>query len=215
MNHEAIEFSRYPICDTDIWVRICLGNLFDVIFKKYKKLVVADAVENEILKWERENSNFTFIANKYNDYKDKGLILVIDHMKDIRVEDRLILEQILFDLGFESCFYYGMSEKDKAEYVSALYADYFKMPFMKSNDHAFSDGGKGKVLFPKLLVKDWYKTTEELIFDTMVRIRIRSLVDEKCKRMSDERQKNLNKYMDYKNEDLQNQLALLKTKFCS
>ena len=107
-----------------------------------------------------------------------------------------------------------MREKDKGEYVSAIYADYFKIPFMKSNDRAFAEGGKGKELFPKLLVKDWYKTTEELVADVMMRIKIRSMVDEKCKKMFDERQENINKYMDYKNEDLKEQLASLKMKFC-
>ena len=64
MIYKGEELSNYPICDTDIWVDIILAKLDDVLIEKYEKIVVADVVEKEILKFGK-NEYFKVIAEKY------------------------------------------------------------------------------------------------------------------------------------------------------
>jgi len=175
--NKAEEFTKYPICDTDIWVNICLGQICDILFSKYKKVIVADVVQGEILRWDKPNYKYSYIAERYNYYKQLGKIIVINHSVDILAEDRILLERQLEDLGFENDFNNRPPEDNKGEFVSAIYADYFKIPFMKSNDSEFYDGGRGKVSFPHLEVKNWYATTEELIHDNIEKIKIRKFVE--------------------------------------
>ncbi len=49
MIHRGIDLSKYPICDTDIWVDAVLADLEEALIKKYGKIIVADVVEKEIL----------------------------------------------------------------------------------------------------------------------------------------------------------------------
>lgn len=181
------ELTQYPICDTDIWVKISLGNLYEKLFNKYKIILVADVVEGEILMWNRNpNSKFKFIAEKYLYYKEIGKIRVINHEEDIPIEDRRLLEQQLYDFDFENDFNNRPKEDNKGEFVSAIYADYFGISLMKSNDHEFGENGRGRIAFPDLEVKNWYITTEELIKDSKERIKIRSEVDKRSNKMEQE-----------------------------
>lgn len=184
------DFTSYPICDTDIWVKISLGGIHKELFKKHEKIIVADVVEGEILNWNRyDDSKFKFIAEQFLHYKNNGDIYVINHEEDISKEDRRFLERQLYDLGFENDFNNNPSESDKGEFVSAIYADYFGISLMKSNDGAFGDSGRGEIAFPELEVKNWYITTEELITDDRRRHKIRALVEKNSKQMESEHKK--------------------------
>ena len=57
MIYNGIDMTQYPICDTDIWVDAVLSELENNLIKKYSKLVVADVVEKEIIKF-RSNNTF-------------------------------------------------------------------------------------------------------------------------------------------------------------
>jgi|GEM_PF-911801 hypothetical protein len=183
MEINIAELSKYPICDTDIWVNLCLGGLLSEVFKLHSKLVVADVVEGEILNW-RKSGKYCFIADEFQKYKKNGHILVIEHDKHIPAPQRKILERILYDLKFQNDFKNKPPEENKGEFVSAIYADYFKIPFMKSNDNAFQEGGKGREAFPDLLVKNWNDTLRELLKDDRQRISIAKKVEEENKRMN-------------------------------
>ena len=74
MVYKGEELSNYPICDTDIWVDIVLAKLDDRLIEKYKKIVVADVVENEILKFGK-NEYFKVIAEKYEVLKKNEKII--------------------------------------------------------------------------------------------------------------------------------------------
>lgn len=54
-------------------------------------------------------------------------------------------------------------EEHKGEIVSAIYAEYFECPFLKSNDGAFREGGMGRIAFPDLLVKNREDMLEDLV----------------------------------------------------
>ena len=64
MIYNGSELSKYPICDTDIWVDAVLANLDDILVKKYGKIVVADVVGKEIM-WFKSNEYHKDIAEKF------------------------------------------------------------------------------------------------------------------------------------------------------
>lgn len=90
MIYKGEELSNYPICDTDIWIDIILANLDDALIRRYEKIVVADVVEKEILKFGK-NEYFKVIAEKYEILKSDEKILVIEH-SDINEEDKKFLK---------------------------------------------------------------------------------------------------------------------------
>ncbi|MCT2342648.1 hypothetical protein M4D71_00750 [Niallia taxi] len=203
------DISNYPICDADIWVNICLGDFSNRIFDKHEKLIFADVVEKEILKWDKSGS-FSFIADFFKTCKSEGLIHVIQHDVHIDDEDRPVLEQMLFDLDFK--FGFDKNEQHKGEFVSAIYADHFNLPFMKTNDGAFQEGGKGKAEFVDLEIKNWYSVVDEYAYDHDEKIRVRAKVSQERIRMNSHKQK----YEESKAEaDKQNMLKLLESKFNS
>ncbi len=165
MVYNGIELAQYPICDTDIWVDAILANLDEILIGKYGKLVVADVVEKEILFF-KKNDRFNIIAERFLDYKKVGKIVVINH-SDIDEEDRKFLERRLIDC--DNRFITGLAdnphEQHKGEIVSAIYAEYFEIPFLKSNDNAFREGNVGRIVFPNLIVKNLKDMLEDLVAD--------------------------------------------------
>lgn len=159
------EYREYPFCDTDIWVNIILGEIEEKLFEKYDKIMVADVVEWEILKFGK-NEYFKKIADRFVFRRDNGDIIVIHHHK-IEEQDRRLLEKQLLDCAYR--FTYGLSvephEKHKGEIVSAIYAQYYEAPFLKSGDGTFNEGEIGRKDFPDLIVKGKMETLQDLLID--------------------------------------------------
>ncbi len=88
-------------------------------------------------------------------YRDNNQIIVIHHT-DIDEVDKKLLEKQLMDC--DSRFLYGLAdnphEEHKGEFVSAIYAIHFEIPFLKSNDGTFKKGNVGRLAFPDLCVKN-------------------------------------------------------------
>lgn len=187
----SAEFKKYPICDADMWVNMCLTGFCDRVFSKYGKLVFADVVEQEVLAWERSDGRYKKVATDFKDHKASQNILVISHTRDLTEDIRTILESALTDLDFKHGLLNRPQEKNKGEFVSALYADHFEIPFMKTDDSAFKEGGAGNKEFPDLLIKDWYVLVEELAINQSEKLKIRGLLENERKSMKNdfERQK--------------------------
>ncbi len=176
MIYKGEELSNYPICDTDIWVDVILAKIDDALIGKYFKIVVADVVEKEILKFGK-NEYFKIIAEKYNTLKNEGKIIVIEH-SDINSEDKKLLEKQLVDC--DGRFQTGLAdhphEEHKGEIVSAIYAEHFECLFLKSNDGAFHEGNMGRVAFPDLVVRDREDTLRDLVDNSYHRNKCRKLI---------------------------------------
>lgn len=179
------EIKKYPMCDTDIWVKLCLGGIENKVFDKYGKLIMADVVAQEISAW-NNGSRFSYIYTSFRNKSRNGDIIVIHHENIEPEEDRMILEMQLYDYNFKTGFKNIPKESDKGEFVSAIYADYFEIPFLKSDDKTFNDGQRGRKEFPDLVVKNWKETTEELISDFKELIRVRKISEEKGHAMQKE-----------------------------
>lgn len=181
-----IDYSIYPICDTDIWVNLCLGNLEDELFKKYKKIIFVDVVRDEILRW--KSGKYGFISTKFIEKVEQGLIIIIE-IEKLDNEDQLIIErQLIEDVGYSLGFKTPKTQrKNMGEYVSAIVADYFGILFMKSDDHLFKEGGRGKVLYPELEVRGWNRTIIDLVPDVRKRSGILERV--KCENLKMNKEK--------------------------
>lgn len=202
----SVEFKKYPICDADMWVNMCLTGFCERVFEKYGKLIFADVVEQEILAFGRTDGNSRKIAQDFKSHKISNNILVISHKRDLTEDVRIILESALTDLNFKHGLLNRPTETNKGEFVSALYADHFEIPFMKTNDSAFKEGGPGKKEFPDLLIKDWYELVEELAISHEEKIKIRSLLETERKNMKSD-------YKKYKEKKKEQLLTDLQQKF--
>lgn len=165
------EYSNYPICDTDIWVNLCLGNIEEELFKKYGKVNFVSVVKDEILKW--KFGKYKFIAERFCKKVEEGLAIVIE-VDQLDEEDKLIIEkQLIEDCGYQMGFDTPKKErKNMGEYMSAIIAGHYEIPLMKSNDHLFREGERGKELYPDLEVKNWNDTIKDLIKDFKKRQKI-------------------------------------------
>lgn len=186
--------NRYPICDADVWVYACFGDVEDRLIEVNDKIIIADVVEREILRW-RANERFSKVAIEYEKYKEQGKILVISHEIHIPEEHRSILESMLTEFGFKNYFENVPPEKDKGEYVSAIYADYFGISFFRTNDHLFAEEGQGRRDFPDLHIKNWYDTLRELIPDHTTFIQVNKKIrdeQQRCEHYKSQHQAKVN-----------------------
>lgn len=180
------DYSKYPICDTDIWVNLCLGDIEEELFKKYGKINFVDVVRDEILKW--KSGSYSFIADRFLQKIEEKSAIVIEINKLNNDDKKIIEKQLIEDCGYELGFYTPKDERtNMGEYMSAIIADYYGMPLMKSNDHLFREGERGSELYPDLEVKNWSNTVVDLISDIKQRQRIFDKVkkcnqDMKCKK---------------------------------
>lgn len=161
-------YSKYPICDTDIWVNLCLGDIEEKLFAKYLKVNFVDVVVAEICGW-KSNEKFSHINDKFQKSQNEEKALVINicdkEKSDIEEEDRMIIEwQLKEDAGFPKGFDTPKKErKNMGEYLSAIVANHLKMPLMKTEDHLFKQNGKGRLLYPELEIKGWQDTICDLV----------------------------------------------------
>jgi hypothetical protein len=179
------EITSYPICDCDIWVKLSLGGVLPRLFQKYDKIIIADFVENEILKWDK-NSKFYDPAKELKNYKDKGKVIIIKHDEHIPEEDRMLLELRFGEFGLQYSF--KGNKNNKGEIASAIYAEYFEIPLLKTDDGKFISEIKEKH-FKKLKVMNLNETLRFLIPNDKERIKIMKQIEEISKRMSEENKK--------------------------
>lgn len=178
-----------PICDSDIWVDLCLGDIEENLFKKYKKVYFVSVVRDEIIKW--KSGKYSFIAKKLEKKINENKAEIIEIEKIDSLDREIIEKQLIEDCGYELGF---STPKDKrknmGEYVSAIVADYYGIELMKSNDHLFNEGQRGKELYPDLEIKNWRQTVVDLVED----IGERKQVFDKVKKANNDMNKEKDNY---------------------
>ncbi|MDI0267192.1 hypothetical protein QIW52_14505 [Clostridioides difficile] len=156
------DYEKYPICDTDIWVNLCLGEIEDRLFEKYGKVFFVDVVKNEILRW--KNGGYSYISTKLEDKIRNGSAIIIEVEQMENIDKKIIEKQLKEDAGFPSGFNTPKNkQKNMGEYMSAIIANHLGILLMKSNDHLFNEGEKGRELYPDLIIKNWNATVVDLI----------------------------------------------------
>jgi hypothetical protein len=197
------EFSKYPFCDTDVWVFLVHCDIITDFLNFYEKILFSDTVEQEIMRWQKNNTEFKNIADSFVSYKASGDIIIVDHRTHFTAEELISIKQTLKDLDFSFDILQG--EKDKGEFVTALYAQHFGAPFLCSNDSTFKTGGRGKSIFFELIVKDHEAILNEFVTEYETRSQMRTTY----KQLSADMRK------DFKDTKLKNSLQFLQEKMNS
>lgn len=171
-----LNYSKYPICDTDIWVNLCLGEIENELFRKYIKVFFVSTVRDEIIRWKK--GKYPCISEKLSEKIKHDLALIIE-VEELDESDRKIIEkQLIEDAGYPLGFNTPLENRhNMGEYMSAIVADHFGILLMKTEDGLFKEGGRGKELYPDLKVKCWRDTVNDL-----VKIKDRERIIEKVRR---------------------------------
>ncbi|ARJ38027.1 hypothetical protein SporoP8_03430 [Sporosarcina ureae] len=125
------------ICDSNIWVNVCLGEVHEAYIKKFCTVGVVEVVKNEILKWKEDNGRFQKISTFFIDYENKGLAVLDGSSLDTITKK--IIDQELIRWGFEDTDNRSKTINDLGEFVSLLYAYHLDIPYIHTEDGVFSD----------------------------------------------------------------------------
>lgn len=129
------KLQNYPICDADIWIKMCKLDKHSEFFKTYKKLIFSDAVHIELKNKAKDKpSDLACGLNLYKVNKDNihQLDLKSDYFTDIqrRMVYRAFSEhQIDYNNGTFT------RDKHVGEKVSLIYAGIHNLKIFLSDDN--------------------------------------------------------------------------------
>lgn len=176
-----------PILDTDIWVFLIQSGFEKRLLKRYGYIFVSDVVEQEILKWERNNGQSKSIAEKYKSYKSEEKIRVInfDSFSD---QDQLLINHQLNDYGLRNV---EVIEKNKGEFVSMIYALYKSLKTFKTNDRNFVKEIDCSIQ-EKLNIINWDQLLDKYSNSIKEKAEAKKVTENKQNKMKLENTKNIN-----------------------
>lgn len=136
-----VEINReYPICDTDIWIKHSKHDKFykkDLLFSKYEKIYMADAVRQEIgrERFDNKKEDFNIGNNKCKECYDKQLILVL-RLNDNELfgdEKRMAVERELLEYNIVYNYRTGQYDSalsDTGETITVIMASILNIPII-------------------------------------------------------------------------------------
>lgn len=124
-----------PIVDTDIWVNLSLSGYYQRIIKYYGYLQFSDVVEKEIMKWQKNKTEFSNIAIIFKELKSRNNIRVIE-FESFDLLTQSSINHSLSEYGLKEV---GIIEKNKGEFTSLLYALHKDIHRFKTNDRKFKE----------------------------------------------------------------------------
>lgn len=147
----------YPICDTDIWIKVSNIDDFELFFNDYSKLNMAEIVQHEIKIVSKEKGFSAF--DNFNYYKKDGKLNILKLFELNHDERDAILHLFsIYDISVdENGNLTNDRKKDKGETVSLIYASILNIPIILSDDKnkIFHDFDIEKIDFRKLLEKKY------------------------------------------------------------
>lgn len=175
--------SKYPIVDTDIWVSLVFSKFDERLIKNYGSLIFADVVAKEIMRWKSNDSKAREVALHFDELRQHKLISIIDFHNFSTFEQMAINHQ-LEEYGLQSV---NITEKNKGEFVSLLYALNLDVKIFKTNDHAFSNelDDTTKQL---ITIMHWDEILNQFSKSFKEKIEIEKLVKQKQENMKKQRQ---------------------------
>lgn len=178
------------ICDTNIWVNVCIGDVYDAYLDRFKVIGIADVVKNEIIKWDRNEDEFKKISTLFSENENKRLFII--NLEDLDPITKKIIENDLKQAGFNDLDNTNKNIDDLGEFVSFLYAYHLEIPYMHSSDSNFSEEIRsGKLLseYKGIEIIMWNDISETITNDHSERIKLNRSVEEKRKIMNQRFQK--------------------------
>lgn len=163
------------ICDTDIWVNICLGEVCYPYVNHYSNVYFSEFVENEILKWSRGESRFNKIADYFTTHKNNGEISVL-YLNNFDNLTQIIVKSELQMYGFSDIDNKNKKIKNLGEYASAVFASQEGISNFHTNDNEFGETGSGHRCFPDLSVFNLNNILNDVL-DHKIRINTMALIE--------------------------------------
>lgn len=140
-NSIVVEINKdYPICDTDIWIKHSKHHRFygkDLLFSKYKKIYMSDAVRQEIgrERFDDKKEDFEIGHTKYKESYSQNLIFML-RLNDNNVfgeEKRLAIERELLEYKIvynNKTGKYESTLSDTGETVTVIMASMLGIPII-------------------------------------------------------------------------------------
>lgn len=183
-----IEQSDRPILDTDIWVFLVMTSLYKKVIRSYGYFYTSDTVNNEILKWNENKGDFKNIATIFEDLKAQSKVRVIS-IDDFSELEKNIINHQLANYGLK---HISISEKNKGEFVSFLYALQLGIKRFKTNDHNFADE-IGIKNFPEITLVDWDSLLDKYVVSVKEKGEFMKVVATKEKKMKNQKEQHRNR----------------------
>lgn len=192
------------ICDTNIWVYVCLGEVHEQYVSKFSNIGVADVVKNEIIKWEKDEGKFQKIYTYFCEYEEKDILVIDRNAFDHRIKK--IIEHELSFWGFDDLDNSKETIKNLGEFTSLLYAYHLDVPYIHTHDIQFCDTIKMDDLYEQyknVKLITWNEISEEITDSHSEKLALTKKVESESKQMKNQNQKQKqNKIMEKKLEEL-------------
>lgn len=156
---------EYPICDTDLWIKVSKVKNLNVIYSNHDKVFISDAVRQEIENKSKDvpakfSCGFESLKKSYKD--NKIIVMRLDNSKTFDEDERAAVEQAFAEFGIhydkDNNKFIGRP-KNLGERVSAIYASVHGLTLILSDD-----GGLNEFLtknYSYIAVKNF----KELLYD--------------------------------------------------
>ncbi|WP_348922090.1 hypothetical protein [Enterococcus rotai] len=164
------------ICDTNIWVRACLGKVISAFFDNFGTITFADGVENEILKWSRNKDRFNSISAMFQQHKGKNLNVI--YLDDIDEQNQILIRRQLKEFGFENLDNSRENVKNLGEYLSITYAYFLEIPFLQTEDVEFYESVDLNNRFKGIEIVTWNDIASKITKSDVERIRLNKLIEQ-------------------------------------
>lgn len=181
----GIEYSKYPICDTNMIIDLSLGNILKRFLNAKRRVWICDKVLLE-LKFKFQNSD------KYSGLAELNSKMNLIGYQCFSEQQLNVMKLQLLNYEIQNCIGTKNIGKDFGEFVSAIYAVTLGIKELYTNDKTFIREYKCEPIFKNLIMKNLDETLRELLSDRE-RIKTMSIIEsenEKMKRiLKDEKEK--------------------------
>ena len=167
------------ICDTNIWVKICLGKLINNLFEKYPGTSFVDFVENEIVKWNSSDDKFQNIATEFSAFKSEKFHVI--YFKDLDEITKSLIKRDLkeyFGVNIDLVDNKHKKIENLGEQASLIYAYHLDIPYIQSEDNNFFDQSFISEKFEDIKIISWSHIISRIIPDDMKRIKLNRAIEE-------------------------------------
>lgn len=123
-----------PIVDTDMWVYLILSGYDKRILEYYGSIQFSDVVEKEIMHWMNNEGEYKRIATQFVILKNSKKLKILS-INDFEKIEQFSINHQLNEYGLQETH---ISEKNKGEFTSLLYALHKGIKRFKTNDRKFA-----------------------------------------------------------------------------
>lgn len=153
-----VEYSLYPICDTNILIALNLGKVFDAFLSSIKNLNVADKVKDEMENKFVNSDNYSYFLNVFD---EKNVRIIDESIFTPKVHQSICAT--LRQYKIQNFMGIKAYTKDAGEFASALYAVNLDIKKVYTNDMVFITSYGQEHIFKNLIFVNLNDTLAEFL----------------------------------------------------